>query len=349
MISSQPRVVWFAATRSETLQLGPLFNRLGRDPAVRDFHSFAFLAEHGLPAEQALDSLGIHPHDRFEVRSPDEDPGIRLGELLGDVERITRRRRATHILTAGFGPTAAAASLVAHSRLCRGLWIRPRDPAGLNELRPWERGLERFVRANEGMRILEPDVSGIACEAAPVAPPLDLISGLRPGAPLVLVALTRWHWGVYSGHPAILRGLFGLAAAMPESDFVLIRTLDPRFEGPLRALSGGETNLHSTLPLPPGDYRRLLAASVGVITDSPLIAAEARRPVLFIAETAPNTPSAGGTSDPLIVRPDALASPDAEAFVRKMVPCENPRPAPGDPFEPSEELVRSVAAWFTGS
>src|SRR5690606_39047515 len=140
------------------------------------------------------------------------------------------------------------------------------------------------------------------------------VPGLRPDAPVVLVALRREQWGLRRGGAApLVRAVAQAASRAPELDWAFISNLTAQVEGPLRALSRPDGFL-PTPPLPYPVYRRLLERARLVVVDSAAAVADAAaigRPWLAVVEEAnAEGPPAGGGR---FVAPDRL---DADVLVQ---------------------------------
>lgn len=294
MKPTEPRVEWIAGTRAEILALGPLFPR-DRIPRAADpkgaGHRFLFAAEHGMAGYQALDFLGLRPHETLEIRHPAEDPAIRLRGLMEGIEAEVRRRRATHLVFSGFGPTAAACALTAHARGCRTLWIRPLDSARLVGRLRWEAGLTATLEGLAATARAFDEREGAAGRASSAILPLDAsllefaapeparegvaLAGLRDSAPVALVAVGRRIWGMTGLFARLATAVAGAAAARPETEWIVASALDARLEGSVRSLEAAPPNLHLVPPMPPEEYAALLARARFVLTDSPHVASDA--------------------------------------------------------------------------
>jgi len=279
------RSTWLAGTRGELLLLGPAFKALGRTHHQGLHCWLLHSGEQGMAAYQALDFMGFVPDEAAPLCHPADEPAVRLNLMLERAEAFVRQRKGTHIVFTGFGPTAAGAAIYCHARGCRGLWLRPPDPAGLIPRLRWEAGLERLIRACapcvESWQIpAMPDWSEFQAEGAPLVEaeaPLEAeIAGLRAGAPLTLIAVLRREWGYLNDTTSLLaRAAAAWSAAMPDADWLVLSNLNARLEGPMRSLKARPENLLIAPPLPYPLYHRLLARARLVVTDSPLIAAEA--------------------------------------------------------------------------
>lgn len=273
-----------------------------------------------MAAYQALDALELVADEHSPLCHPADDPAIRLIEVLRRVEVFMHRRKVSCAVFSGFGPTAAASAICCHARGCRGLWLRPPDPAGLVPRLRLEAGLERLISATAPV---------VQTWQAPEMPPLgnghgggggdlraDLtqeVPGLRGEAPSVLIAVLRREWGTLSKTTSVLaRAATRWAAGVPEVDWLVSSNLNMRMEGPLRALKDRPANLLIVPPLPYAVFRSLLARTRVVLTDSALIAGEALRsgkPVAALADEPGDPP--GDVSG--LVRPLTPEDLDGEA------------------------------------
>lgn len=352
MSHSQPRALWVAGTRGEVLHLGPLYRALRlpeHDEHAR--HWFAVLGEQGMATYQAIDFLGLHPDEEFELRYLADDPAIRLHHLMKDIESLVRRHRATHVLFSGFGPTAAAAALVCHGRQCRGLWVRPRDPANLIPRLRWERGLEAVIKAlphsvgvaqAEGFPLA---VDGVGCVDGVDSGEFKEVPNRRSGAPLIMIAVTRMLWGMQGVLNQVVCTAAEWARAAPEADWLLMRTLDPRLEGPLNSMPDRPANLLSSPPVPYNEYQRLLVECSAVLTDSCHIAAEFMdrgRAVAALGELPAETRALGeklmhiGAAD--------LSSEGLLTFLKKSL--RESSPPPKAIHTHSNDLLSKVESWL---
>jgi len=341
------RVVWLAGTRGEILLLGPSFKALCRPPAEggnpRAIGWLACTGEHGTAAYQTLDALALAPDETGALCHPADDPAVRLRLMLERTESFVHLRRASHVVFAGYGPTAAAAALCCHGRGCRGLWLRPADRLGIIGRLDWEAGLARVIAAlAPRVAILDvpamPDAVAEGLAAAPPSSPLEAeIPGLRDAAPLALVAIYRREWGVTHGNAAsrLIHAAGRWAEAAPERDWVISSTLNMRLEGPFRALERRPANLLRVPPLPYPLWRELLGRAELVLTDSPLIADEALQraiPVLTLGERNPDRADHA-------ITPDELNSP----ALRERLDRARARPVPANVPPP----IPTPHAWIT--
>lgn len=278
MTGTRPRVLWVAGTRSDVLRLGPyaLHFQSVDEPRER-IHWFAVTGEQGMAAYQALDDCGLRPDAEAELRHPAEDPAVRLQGLIGEVETLARRYRATHVVFAGCGPTAAASALVCHGRGLRGVWLKPHDPAGLIGRLRWERGLKNVVESlGETVGALETRPGEGSGGEAALSGTSEEPAGRRADRPLAMVAITRPAWGASDLPERVVTGLAAAARSRPDVDWLMLRSLDARFEGPLHSLAARPANLLTAPPVPYATYAAWLAQSALMITDSWAIAAECR-------------------------------------------------------------------------
>ena len=108
------RVGWIAGTRGELLLLGPVFRTLCRRDRADRYGRVGWLlctGEQGMAAYQALDFLGLAADETSPLCHPADDPAIRLTGMLRRTETTMHRRKLTHVIVTGFGPTAAAAAI----------------------------------------------------------------------------------------------------------------------------------------------------------------------------------------------------------------------------------------------
>jgi hypothetical protein len=351
MSRAAARAIWLAGARGEALQLGAL-HRAIVDPLPRperDRHVFITTGEQAMPLVQAIDRLGLHPHEAFEPRHPAEDPAIRLHGLMAEIEGEVRRRRADRVIFSGFGATAAAAALVAHARGCRALWVRPPCPLGLHRLQHWESGLTRVVETLAD-RIDAPPI-GRVHDAAPAVAPIEAPPprDRRPGAPLVLISVGRAIWGYRGVYARLARTAAHWARAIPETDFLIIRNLDARLEGALDSMPDRPANLLAVPPMPYSEYEALLNEARAVLTDSDYVAAEAQSraiPLIAMTESPPSAP-APPSIDLRFITDAELDSAETESSLRAALerPAKSisiPRPF----FQPSQALIRSAVDWI---
>jgi hypothetical protein len=245
--------------------------------------------------------------------------------------------------------------LVALGRRTRALWIRPRDPAGLIPRLRWERGLEQvIVSLGEIVRVLQ-FTGWLALDPSDVAkdaPGTTTLIGRRPEAPLALIAVGRMLWGMQGVFDRLVAAAASWARAIPEADWLVLRTLDPRLEGPLHAMKDRPCNLLSSPPLPYPEWRSLARQARAILTDSPHVAAELADlgcPVVALGETP-----ARQASDPreellLEITPDELASERLQVFLegglRRPLPPTKVRAGTTSEIE---TLAESVREWLTG-
>lgn len=299
MTQERSRVLWLAGTRGEVLRLAPCALKfLAVDEPSRRIHWFAVTGEQGMGVYQALDDCGMRPHAESELRHPAEDPAARLKGLIGEIEGLARRYRATHLVFSGAGATAAAAALVCHGREARGVWIPPFDPAGLTARFRWERGLESIIRSLwECVQILDAPGGEGAGTAVTSSTEGERLPGRRPEAPLALVAVTRPSWGSGDLPERVVRAMQDWARSSPEADWLFLRSLDARFEGPLRSIREKPANFLTAPPVPYAVYASWLNQAGVILTDSWAIAAEglAREiPVVALGEAGNATEEKDG-------------------------------------------------------
>ena len=357
-----PRTGWIGGRRGEILLLGPIFARLGSPsrpgrPGARSW--WLATGEDGMAAFQALDALGPLPDETAPLCHPADQPAIRLKILIERIESFMRRRKLNRLIFAGVGPAAAAAALTCHARRTPGLWLRPADPTGLIGRLAWESGLERVIGACAPIvRRLDlppaPDWRRL-CGAAGRDERADAgheADGLRPGADRVIWATLRREWGLMGTIGPMLRRLAAAAAARPGIDFVVLSNLNATLERPLAALRRDTPNLLIAPPLPVGVYMDLLESSSGVLTDSPMIAADGLglgRPVAALGEIE----SAEAPADPLArpMTPRSVGGGELSAWIDAAPGL--PRapafadPALADPARWSEELAGAIDKWIT--
>lgn len=317
------RVTWIAATRGDYLLLGPVFMAFKRRQERGVAHWLMDSGEVGMAACQARDWLGLTPDETAELCHPADEPALRLSLMLERSESFIRRRKGSHVIFSGFGPTAAATAIYCHARGCHGLWLRPPDPAGLAGRLRWEAGLERMIRASapcvEVWQIPgSPDFRAMMAAPEAGAPPLEAeLPGLRPGAPLVIIAVLRRDWGYMDDATSqVAKAAAAWAKARPQTDFLIISNLNARLEGPVRSLPERPANLLLAPPLPYPVYNAALERAALVLTDAPLIVAEAMGrgvAVAMLGDLAPDRAAGAGYGAALT--PGDLAS---EAWAREM-------------------------------
>ena len=359
----QPRVAWFAATRSDVLRLVPLYRALAPAPRSRTRpHWFVFTAEQGMAAYQALDYFDFHPDEDCELRRPAEDPTLRLQGLIARIETVIRNRRISHALFTGFGPTATAAAIVCHGRQCRGLWLRPPDPAGLVRRLRWEGGLVSIIGSLAAAVSVLPMPFPASVGGPDSAPPDShaptrsasgpaAIGGRRTDAPLVMICIGRSLWGMHGILERVVAASARWAREMPSVDWLLFRSLDARMEGPLQSMADRPSNLLATTPIPYPQYSDLLARSAAVVTDSPHIAAECmeeERPVAALGEL----PSPQGESCPgrlIEITPEDLEGEDLRAFLDRAIQGSLERPpAKRSLARPEDRVLQDIQDWLRG-
>jgi hypothetical protein len=292
---------------------------MNEDPPGERLHTFAVTGEQGMATYQALDECRMRPHAEVDLRHPAEDPSARLQGLLGEVESLARRFRSTHLVFTGVGPTAAAAALVCHGRQTRGVWIPPLDEARLIPCLRWERGLESLIRSlSECVDIIQPPPISIddETEAFPFGAG-EQPAGRRAGAPLALLAVARPAWGSTSLPERLARGAAHWATASPDVDWLFLRSLDARFEGPFQALRARPSNLLSAPPVPYAVYSPWLREARVIVTDSWAIASEGLAmgtPLVCLGEDAPRPVEAGDHR--LSITPEAIEGNELDAFLK---------------------------------
>lgn len=347
MTPARPRVAWFAGTRSEVLQLGPYYNAFAVPGGLHDaVHWLVSTGEQGMAAVQAMDYLNIHPEEECELRHPAEDYGIRLHSVMADVESFMRRHRATHAVASGFGATAAAVALIAHSRDAQAIWIKPRDPAELIPRLRWESGIESIIRGVPEVRILgvEPPEEGDPSEDGSVSVQPPLIPGRRMGALPVLISIGRRQWGEQGDLAKVVLAVAEWARQRPEADFVVIRSLDARLEGQLKSMPNRPANLLGAAPMPLPEYLQVLHEARLILTDSFNLAGEgiaANIPVLALGEIA-----SASTAVHHVTPGDLQGEKLLEVLSRSLVkPPEECRCNTRD-WSPQESLQCELAATF---
>lgn len=345
---SQLRVAWIVASRGDVLTLGPLFQDFTRRHTHGVAHWLFDTGEVGMAAVQARDFIGLIPEESGDLCHPADEPAVRLSLMLGRVESFIRRRKGTHVIFSGFGPSAAATAIYCHARGCRALWLRPPDPAGLVGRLRWESGLERMIHA------CAPCVELFQIPAAPAfsvpaaAAPLELeLPGLRPGAPLMLIAVLRRDWGYLDDATTRLaRAAARWAAARPDADFLVVSNLNARLEGPMRSLPERPANLLLAPPLPYPVYEAALGRARLVLTDSPLIAAQALEraiPTATLGDQSAPASSAAPLHHPLL--PAEMEGPDWSAELSALLNHPLP-PAPRAPAPVFAALHEKIEHWL---
>ena len=342
------RVFWIAGTRGEILALGPAFLQLSRRGDRRcPQHRFALTGEHGMEAMQTLDHLELRAHQSEPICHPADEPAARLNNIMQRVEALVRRHKGDRMIVAGWTATAAAAAVVAHARNTPALWVQPPDPAGLIARLEWEAGLERIIRACAPLVTTYPMSAWPDPPAPGQAPPsierTHEIPGLRTDAPVILIAVLRRHWGIFSDTTGLLaRVATRWAQKEPERDFVVISNLNARLERPIRSRPDRPANLLLAPPLPYPVYRQLLGRTLAVLTDSVLIAGEALRRNIPVAALADRPGRAG--DQPLSLMPAQLAEGQADPlFTRGGGQATEP-----PPIDPAGEIRAVVEQWLHG-
>lgn len=349
------RISWMAGTRSEILRLGPLFGHFfepGRGSGP--LHRFCFTAEQGTAAYQALDYVGVRPHEEFALRHPAEDAAIRLNGVLGEVEKYLRQTRATHAVFAGWGPTAAASAIVCHARKLRGLWLRPYDPAGLVADQQWERGLDAIVRSlGESVKTIEvgpPGKGEAAGEDGVAEVPEPVIAGRRPGAPIALVNTGKLAWAYGRTPEQIVEAARGWATAYPDIDWIFLRSLGAHFEGVYRSMADRPANLLGTPPVPYPEYRALLAGTVFGVSDSPNQIAEfsdAGIPCIAMGEREGEDPSQRQIEMVTFAQPGALGDEVLQNRIREILGnILRPSAKRTDLWQLDDSLLQIIRAQF---
>ncbi len=341
------RVLWIGGRRGEILLLGPLFARLRTDRSW-----WLTTGEDGTAAIQALDALALRPDETAPLCHPADQPGVRLTLMMDRIEAFMRQRKGTRLIFCGYGPAAAAAALCCHARATPGLWLRPADPAALLPRLRWEAGLDRVAQACAPVvRTLElppaPDWRALVPPAP--APPEAESPGLRPGAPRLVWATLRREWGLF-GNTAVqlMRALADQAAARPDADFVVLSNLNAMYEKPLAMLRQQAPNLLHAPPLPPALYMDLLAGSSAVLTDSPLVAADALalgRPLAALGESPAAPPLPPPNVHPLLAA-DILDGTWRDWLAQALGAPSSAPPAPADPAAWLAQLTRAVSDWL---
>lgn len=273
------RVAWIAGMRGQFMLMGQAFKALRQEQNQpgRPTHWMLATGEQGMAAYQAMDALGLIPDESAPLCHPADDLAVRLNLMLERAEAFGRHHKVTHVIFSGYGSTAAGAAVYCHSRGCHGLWLRPPDVAGLIPRLRWEAGLERIINACAPcVKTLDvPHMPEIAPAETEACDPVAEVDGLRPDAPLAIVAVMRRDWGMLDDSTRRLSVALGaLAAQRPDMDWLVISNLNARIEGPLRSLENRPANLLLSPPLPPAIYHGLLARAAVLMTDSPMIASE---------------------------------------------------------------------------
>jgi len=343
------RIAWLAGTRSQLLRIGPIFAEVARHSSAGRSLLLVHTAEQGMAADQALDQLGLAPHVTFDLRPPGEDPAHRLHGLMVEIEALARHRRFTHLVFAGAGPTAAAAALVCLARQCRGLWLKPLDPCRLIPRLRWEHGLARLIESMAPLiQPLEPDPTERGEEPAergtsPAAPTTE-----RSPRPRVIIDIGRPLWGIQRLFDTLVNAAVSWARNVPEADWILLRTLDARLEGPLNCFEGAPANFRAELPRPLPEFQVWLEHCAAILTDSCHLAAEAvamEIPVAALGETPSEGPACRGQLRHLT--PADLTQPGVVAFFKEALERARPEPRPRSRFwRPSAELIGEVLNWL---
>lgn len=358
------RLTWLAGTRGEVLTLGPAYQALGGkpDPARNLLSWMLQTGENGMAAYQALDFLRLIPSEMAPLCHPADEPAIRLNLMIERAEAFVRQHKGTHAVFAGSGPTAAASAIYCHARGCRGLWLRPYDPAGLIPRLRWESGLERIIRACAPC-VQTWQVPGVPdwftlpalAEQAFAGSLENEIPGLRPDAPLVIIAVLRRNWGYLDDTTSRLARAVALwAGAIPEADFLIISNLNARLEGPVRSIKDRPANMLATAPLPYPTYRRLLERTRLVVTDSPMIAAEALERGLPIGSLGDLPPDEEMPFSPLNLplRPEDLLSEAWVEHLRDVLEKKEAeaKPATSEEMQAAPSVLRqiqeAIEAWL---
>ena len=310
-----------------------------------------------MAAYQALDFLGLIPDETAAICHPADEPAIRLKIMIERAEGFIRQRKGTHVIFTGHGPSAAATAIYCHARGCRGLWLRPPDPAGLIPRLRWEAGLEKIIAA------CSPCVETRDIASAPdwlAYPPLagqdstrpleEEIPGLRPsgdGRRLALIAVLRRDWGYLDDTTSLLARAAGAwAEALPEVDWVVVSNLNARLEGPMRSLARRPDNLLLTPPLPYPVYRKLIDRARLVVTDGPLIGAEALQRGIEVGSLGDLAPNHASGMTPTFGKNRCLMPADlpSDAWIGQMREILAPVRQPTEPGIPPG--VRRCPGWF---
>lgn len=316
---TRPRVLWLAGTRTEVLQLAPNLQALQQGERLRDALTwFAVTGEQGVAVYQALDDCGVRPDEEAELRHPAEDPAARLRGLIDEIETLARRHRATHLVFAGCGPTAAAAALVCHGRGLRGVWLRPNDAVGLISRLRWERGLEAVILSlSECVEVIHNAVPSARLRGlVGISGTGELPPGRREGALLVMLGITRPAWGSSDVPERIVAAVARWARRAPEIDWLFLRSLDARFEGPIGSLTERPSNFLTAPPVPHGVYADWLWGAQTIVTDSWAMAAEAAvAGVQVVALGESEDPSVGRATQPWAIVPSDFDGDELGEFL----------------------------------
>lgn len=336
MSGERPRVLWLAGTRNEVMHLAPYFRAFAGDhDGEGRIDWFAVTGEQGIALYQAMDEFDVRADEEAELRHPAEDPAARLQGLLGSIETVARRRRATHLVFSGTGPTAAAAALVCHGRSSRGIWMKPADPVGLIPRLHWERGLAYVIGAlGDSVNVVNPGFPPVIDSGQPAVQDddADLPKGRRPEAPLVILAVTRAAWGSDDAPERIVAAAARFARESPEVDWLFLRSLDARFEGPLNAVENRPENLLTAPPVPYAVYGNWVGEAQALLTDSCTLAAEGLASGARVAALGELPQGRPDQNDRLMsITPGEIGSPDVRRFLAEAV-SNRLKPAAGTGF-----------------
>ncbi len=344
------RVAWFAGTRYEAIAVGSLFRHAPRARTEKETsHEFVFTGEQGVAAYQAMDYLGLCPHEEGELRAPSEDTAIRLQGLMETVEQVMRRNRITHAICSGFGPTAAAVALVAHARPCKALWLRPHDPIGFNEAMRWEAGLERIIRAASETSVVQLPALCRLVSSTGESNIMDRESnslGLRADAPLAMISVGRQLWGAQGVLNSLVEAVAKWAKNAPQADFLLVRSMDARLEGPYKSMPDRPENFLASAPLPFNVFGALIRRANIIVTDSPHIVADCvdlNRNVIALGERAIAPHECGNV---FTISPGELGSPKLPEYIEALRNIANDKATHGVSENLASYTYAAVQRWL---
>lgn len=296
-------------TRPEAIKLAPVIRKL-RD-ADDAFRTVVISTEqHKQMLQQVMDLFSIAPDRRLDVMRPNQSLSGVMSAVLERLDQLLVEEAPDLILVQGDTTTATAASIAAfHRRVPVGhveAGLRTYDldapfPEEFNRrligvaarfhFAPTERArqalLTEHVPADTvhmvGNTVVDALLSVV--ETLPKNSTLDdLVPGLPPDAPLVLVTgHRRENFG--EGFEAICLALRDIADRVPDAHIVYPVHLNPNVRAPVNRLLAGHARIHLLEPVNYRDMVRLMQASTLVLTDSGGIQEEAPtfgKPVLVM-------------------------------------------------------------------
>jgi hypothetical protein len=296
------RIAWMGGRRGELLMLAPLFSHFRKTFHNQQMHWLIDAAEDGMASSQAMDYLQLVPDETSDLCHPADETAVRIRMMMDRSESFMRHCKADAAVFGGCGSMALAASICCMARRCRGLWIKPSDPAGVLERFVLESRYQKIIRASfPGSDVMELDYHVPAVthpdEVRELEPVVE-IPGYRENVPRLLVHVQRKEWNIKGNlSERLARTIAVWARNRPGGDYLVLGNLNACTERPMRIQSENLGNYMIAPPLPYPLYLRLMKECRVVLTDSPLVASEALahgKPLVVLGEL----PGAAGGNSP---------------------------------------------------